>query len=69
MEGELLKLAASQGIWAALSVVLIFYTFKTHEKRESKYQEIISGLTERLSTLDHMKQEIERIKERLKAPF
>ncbi|WP_242824467.1 BhlA/UviB family holin-like peptide, partial [Clostridium botulinum] len=28
METEILKLASSQGIWAALSVVLIFYILK-----------------------------------------
>ncbi|MCD3199020.1 BhlA/UviB family holin-like peptide, partial [Clostridium botulinum] len=53
MENEILKLASSQGIWAALSVVLIFYILKAQEKRDLKqeqreenYQRIIKNLTD-----------------------
>ena len=48
MEGELFKLAAGNGIWAALYVFLFIYVLydsKNREKkyieREDKYQEII----------------------------
>ena len=48
MEGELFKLAAGNGIWAALYVFLFIYVLydsKNREKkyieREEKYQEII----------------------------
>ncbi|MCD3216326.1 BhlA/UviB family holin-like peptide, partial [Clostridium botulinum] len=39
MENEILKLASSQGIWAALSVVLIFYILKAQEKRDLKQEQ------------------------------
>lgn len=39
MENQILNLAASQGIWALLSVVLIFYILKAQEKRDSKQEE------------------------------
>ncbi|SNT29826.1 BhlA holin family protein [Anaerovirgula multivorans] len=69
MENELLKLAASQGIWTALSVVLIFYILKTQEKRdkkqeerENKYQEIISSLTDNLSIVEDIKLDMKEVK-------
>ena len=55
MDSELIKAASSQGIWAALSVALIFYILKAQEKRDIKqeereqnYQNIITNLTENL---------------------
>ncbi len=36
MEQELIKLAVSQGIWAALFVALLFYVLRTNEKREER---------------------------------
>ena len=70
MENELFKIAASQGIWAALSVVLVFYILKTQEKRDDKqdqreknYQDIISKLTEKFSIVENVKKDIEEIKE------
>lgn len=69
MENELLRIASSQGVWAALSVALIFYILKAQEKRdskqeqrESKYQEIISNLTNRLDVIDDVKKDIEEVK-------
>lgn len=69
MEAELVKLAASQGIWAALSVGLIFYILKTQEKRDSKqeqrehkYQEIISNLTDKLTIIEDVKKDMEEVK-------
>ncbi|MCC5909278.1 MAG: hypothetical protein JJT76_02415 [Clostridiaceae bacterium] len=70
MENEVLKLAASQGVWAALSVALIFYILKTQEKRdkkqeerERKYQEIISSLTDKLSVVEDIKVDMKEVKE------
>jgi membrane protein implicated in regulation of membrane protease activity len=70
MQSELLKLAASQGIWAALSVALIFYILKaqekrdvTQEEREKNYQSIISKLTERFNIVEDVKKDVEEIKE------
>ena len=64
MENELFQLATSQGIWAVLSVFLIFYILKAQEKREYKYQKIIFELTEELKIIseinDHVKNIIPR---------
>jgi hypothetical protein len=52
MEEQLLKLAAGNGIWAMLFVVLFLYTIYDSRHRETKYQqtieknqEIIQGLS------------------------
>ncbi|PHS28564.1 MAG: hypothetical protein COA82_13430 [Alkaliphilus sp.] len=69
MELEVLQIAATHGIWAFLSVSLIFYILKNQEKRdvkqeqrEIKYQEIISALTERLNIIDDIKEDVLEIK-------
>lgn len=48
MTEKIFELATAQGIWALLTVTIIFYILKNQEKRdlrqeerESKYQEII----------------------------
>lgn len=70
MENEFIKLASSQGIWAALSVVLIFYILKAQEKRdvrqeerEMNYQNIISKLTDKLNIVEDVKKDVEDIKD------
>ncbi len=72
IESELLKIAASQGIWAALSVALIFYILRNQEKRDLKqeereknYQEIISQLKEKLNIIEEVRNDVEKIKEHL----
>lgn len=69
---KLFELAATQGIWAALSVVLIFYILKQQEKRdlrqeerEKSYQGIITQLTGNLSIVEEVKKDVEEIKLRL----
>lgn len=69
MEGEILNIAASQGVWASLTVGLIFYILKTQEKRdirqeerEKKYQEIILNLTDKLNLVEDVKKDVEDIK-------
>ncbi|SNY48422.1 BhlA holin family protein, partial [Orenia metallireducens] len=59
MESKVLDLALSQGIWAVLAVVLIFYILKAQEKRdlkqeerEEKYQNIITQLTDKLNIVE-----------------
>lgn len=44
MEGEIIKLVASQGVFAIFFAYLIFYVLKENSKHEGKYQEIISDL-------------------------
>lgn len=70
VESEILKLASSQGIWAALSVALIFYILKAQEKRdirqeerEVNYQKIISKLTDKFNIVEDVKRDVEDIKE------
>jgi len=76
MEEHLYELATTQGIWALLSIALIFYILKTQEKRdtrqeerESSYQTIISGLSEKLNIVEDIKNDISEIKKSLKNKF
>ncbi len=70
MESEILKVAMSQGIWAVLSIFLLFYILKAQEKRderqeerEKNYQEIISKRTDKLSIVEDVKKDVEDIKQ------
>ena len=52
----------AEGVWAILSVFLIFYILKDQEKRderqenrEEKYQEVITGLTAALQDIGEIK--------------
>jgi len=72
MGNDLLKLASSQGIWAALSFALIFYIIKTQEKRdlvqaerEQKYQEIINTLTNEFNIIKSIQADVLDIKGRI----
>jgi len=72
MESKVLDLALSQGIWAVLAVVLIFYILKAQEKRdlkqeerEEKYQNIITQLTDKLNIVEIMKEDLNEIKDYL----
>jgi Protein of unknown function (DUF2762). len=69
MESEVIKLASTQGMWAVLSIVLIFYILKAQEKRdknqqerEENYQNIISKLTDKLNIVEEIKNDVEDIK-------
>lgn len=69
MEEKIIELASSQGIWTVLTIVLVFYILKDQEKRdfrqeerENKYQSIISNLTDKLSLVEDVKQDVEDIK-------
>ena len=66
MESDVLQLAASQGLWAMLFVCLLFYVLKENSKREQSFQDIILALTEKLDTLDSIKEDLAEIKEDLK---
>nr|WP_315021153.1 BhlA/UviB family holin-like peptide [uncultured Aminipila sp.] len=69
MENEIIEAALSQGIWAVLSVVLLFYIIRTQEKRdekqndrEQKYQELLGQLAEKLNIVQEIKTDISEIK-------
>lgn len=73
MEKQVVDAAFTQGIWAVLTVVLIFYILKSQENRDFKqeerekgYQSIIAELTERLGVVDDIKKEIVNLSNRFR---
>jgi hypothetical protein len=58
---EVLKLAVGNGLWAALSCVLLFYLLRDSRKREKKYTDIIDAMAERLRAVVQIKAETEKI--------
>lgn len=69
MENVILETAIGQGIWAVLSIFLIFYILKAQEKRdknqeerEKNYQVIISQITDKLDIVEDVKKDVETIK-------
>lgn len=65
MEQEVLKIAASQGLWAVLFVALLYWVLKENAKREAKYQELLSELTNKFGVLEDVKVTVDRISEKL----
>lgn len=61
MEAELIKVVTSQGIWAVLSVFLIFYILKAQEKREDNYQKVIAELTEELKIISQINEHVKKL--------
>ncbi|MBY6756438.1 bacteriocin [Clostridium botulinum] len=65
MENEIIKMIASQGVFAIFFAYLLFYVLKENSKREGKYQDIISILTDKFSILDDVKKSVDKIEEKL----
>lgn len=76
METEILKMVASQGVYAALFVYLLFYVLKENSKREEKYQkinskreeryqDIISELSSKLTIVEDVKEDVTKIKDKI----
>lgn len=72
MENQIFNLAASQGVWALLSVILIFYILKAHEKmdkkqeeREKSYYNLINKLIGKFSAMDNFEKDLREIKKNL----
>ncbi len=64
MEEQLLKLAASNGIWTTLFVVLFLYTIYDSRHREKKYQQTIERNQEIIQGLSNdIKDEVKDTKE------
>ncbi len=66
---DLMKLATSQGIWATLAIILIFYILKAQEKRDEKqelreknYQKIILKLTKEFELIQDIQRDITEIR-------
>lgn len=69
---KIIQVALEHGIWAALSIILIFYILKAQEERDLKqdereknYQTIISSLTEKFYIISEIKKNVEEIKEKI----
>ena len=63
MWSDIFNIALSNGIFAALFVALLVYVLKDSRKRESKYQNIIDVLSNKLSTVDEIKEDVSEIKQ------
>jgi uncharacterized protein YoxC len=66
MEAEIVKMAASQGVFAVLFVVLLFYVLKHSEKREERLLSCLERLTTQYEGLTHDVGEIKSDLEDLK---
>ena len=64
MEAEIIKLAASQGIFAVLFVALLFYVLRYNEKREERLMTCLERLT---ADVGEIKNDIEDLKEKVGA--
>jgi hypothetical protein len=67
MDLEFIKLFTADGVWALLSVFLIFYILKNQEKRDARqdlreqnYQQVILDLTESTKDILEVKQLLQK---------
>lgn len=65
METEILKMVISQGIFAVLFVWLFFDTRKDSKQREEKYINTIDKLTDKISIVEDIKEDVEEIKDKI----
>ena len=70
MDGEVLKIAVSQGLGYALFVYLFLYTLKKQEtrdkrseQREENYQQIVQDLTSKLNLIEDIKCDVKEVKD------
>ena len=59
---EIFNIALTNGIFAALFVVLFFYSLKDSNNREKKYQATIDNLYQHLKKIDDIKNDTGSIK-------
>ncbi|WP_297713218.1 BhlA/UviB family holin-like peptide [Clostridium sp.] len=65
METEIIKMVISQGIFAVLFVWLFFDTRKDSKQREEKYINTIDKLTDKISIVEDIKEDVEEIKDKI----
>jgi preprotein translocase subunit YajC len=65
MEQEVMKMAASQGLWAVLFVALLFWVLKENAKREENYQKLLQDLTDKFEILEDVKNEVGKISNKI----
>ena len=62
---KIFNLAISNGIWAVLFVILLFYQLKDSKEREGKYQQTIESLGKSLEIINEVKEDVEIIKDEI----
>ena len=62
MEQEVIRLAATQGLWAVLFVSLLFWVLRENGKRESSYQQLLQDLTAKLGVLEDVQRNVNEVK-------
>lgn len=62
---KIFNLAISNGIWAVLFLVLLFFQLKDSKEREIKYQKTIESLGNSLEIINDVKEDVEIIKEEI----
>ncbi|MGN1099184.1 MAG: BhlA/UviB family holin-like peptide [Christensenellales bacterium] len=60
---KLIETAATNGVWAALCVWLLFYLMNDSRKREEKYQRVIDRLTSRLEEMRDIRKDVGEIRD------
>lgn len=65
MEQEVMKMAASQGLWALLFVALLFWVLRENAKREENYQQLLQDLTDKFGILEDVKNEVGKISNKI----
>ena len=61
MWDQIVEYMAANGVWALLFLGLLVYQLKDSKQREEKYTATITSLTEGLSALEGIKQDIKSI--------
>lgn len=64
MWDSVFEAVATSGVFAVLFVSLLIYLLQDSRKREAKYQSIIDALTERLETVEDIREKIEKLVEK-----
>ena len=59
---EIVSTVVASGVWAVLFCLLLVYELRDSRRRESRYTETISALTDRLNAVASVKSDTEEIK-------
>lgn len=65
MEKEILTQIATQGVFAALFVWLLWDTRKEARERENKLNSLIDKLADKFNVVEDIKEDVDTIKDRL----
>jgi Protein of unknown function (DUF2762). len=65
VEGELIRAALGNGLWAALFVFMLIYVLRTSGEREKRLIDALEKLSERFGILEDVKEGVARIERRI----